>query len=140
MYQFSRAIYRELSGAVENDRYASASRAVLLRECESAMERLALDRHYFAKPVRTLFNDVRCLFPMSEQLHVYNVIKQNVTLAAEYVDTQARDGVTFDGSPLCCHATTRKGTCCQRVPLPGSKYCPSHKHLEEPSEAQPIAA
>ena len=53
-----------------------------------------------------------------------------MTLAAEYVDTQSRAGVTFDGSPLCCHATTRKGTCCQRVPLPGSKYCPSHKHLE----------
>ena len=54
------------------------------------MERLALDRHYFAKPVRTLFNDVRSLFPMSEQLHVYRCIERNVTLAAEYVDTQAR--------------------------------------------------
>jgi hypothetical protein len=104
------------------------------------MERLALDRHYFAKPVRTLFNDVRCLFPMSEQLHVYNVIARHVTLAASYVEEQARDGVTFDGSPLRCHATTRKGTCCQRVPLPASKYCPSHKHLEEAREAEPIAA
>lgn len=140
MYQFSRAIYRELSSAVAQDRNATVSRAVLLRECESAVERLALDRHYFAKPVRTLFNDVRALFPMSEQLHVYNVISKHVTLAVEYVETQARDGVTFDGSPLCCHATTRKGTCCQRVPLPGSKYCPSHKHLEEPAEAQPAAA
>ena len=131
MYQFSRAIYRELSGAVAQDRNAIASRAALLRECESAMERLALDRHYFAKPVKTLFNDVRSLFPMSEQMHVYDVISRHVRLAAEYVDTQARDGVTFDGSPLRCHATTRKGTCCQRVPLPGSKYCPSHKHLDE---------
>ncbi len=65
MYQFSRAIYRELSSAVAQDRNATVSRAVLLRECESAVERLALDRHYFAKPVRTLFNDVRALFPMS---------------------------------------------------------------------------
>ena len=39
--------------------------------------------------------------------------------------------MTFDGSPACCHASTRRGTACQRVPLPGSKYCPSHKHLEE---------
>jgi len=39
--------------------------------------------------------------------------------------------MTFDGSPLCCHATTRRGTSCLRVPLAGSKYCPSHKHLEE---------
>ena len=59
------------------------------------------------------------------------MIERHVALASEYVDTQARSGVTFDGSPLCCHATTRKGTSCQRVPLPASKYCPSHKHLEE---------
>ncbi|MEJ7750755.1 MAG: hypothetical protein WKF32_04815 [Thermoleophilaceae bacterium] len=97
------------------------------------MERLATDRHYFARPVKTLFSDIRSLFPMSSQLRVYGVIEQNVLLAAEYVDTQARGGVTFDGSPLCCHATTRKGTSCQRVPLPASKYCPSHKHLDEAS-------
>ena len=95
------------------------------------MERLAPDRHYFARPVRTLFNDIRCLFPMSSQMRVYRVIENHVSLAIEYVDTQAREGVTFDGSPLCCHATTRKGTSCQRVPLPGTKYCPSHKHLDE---------
>ena len=132
MYQFSRAIYRELVDEVgpgTNGRCIARQR--LLAECEAAMERLATDRHYFAKPVRTLFNDVRCLFPMGSQMHVYRVIEHQVTLAAEYVDSQAREGVTFDGSPLCCHATTRKGTSCQRVPLPASKYCPSHKHLDE---------
>ena len=133
MYQFSRAIYRELAPSVHAGRSEPACerRQQLLRDCESAMERLATDRHYFARPVRMLFNDIRTLFPMGEQLHVYNVIERHVTLAAEYVETQARDGVTFDGSPLCCHATTRKGTSCQRVPLPASKYCPSHKHLDE---------
>ena len=95
------------------------------------MERLALDRHYFAKPIKTLFRDVREFFPMTQQMRVYRVIERHVQLAKEYVDQQAREGVTFDGSPLCCHASTRKGTPCQRVPLPGSKYCPSHKHLEE---------
>ena len=43
-------------------------------------------------------------------------------------------GTTFDGSPVCCHASTRRGTPCARVPLPGSKYCPSHKHLDEELE------
>ena len=47
---------------------------------------------------------------------------------------QLREGVTFDGSPACCHASTRRGTPCQRVPLPGSKYCPSHKHLDDDYE------
>ena len=135
MYQFSRAIYRELADEVLPGAPGAMCRRRqrLLRDCESTMERLATDRHYFARPVKTLFSDIRSLFPMSSQLRVYGVIEQNVLLAAEYVDTQARDGVTFDGSPLCCHATTRKGTSCQRVPLPASKYCPSHKHLDEAS-------
>jgi hypothetical protein len=30
-----------------------------------------------------------------------------------------------------CKATTRKGKPCQRTPLPGRDYCPSHQHLEE---------
>jgi hypothetical protein len=136
MYQFSRAIYRELAPRVLADgaRAGCERRQRLLRDCESAMERLATDRHYFARPVRTLFNDVRSLFPISAQLEVYRVVEHQVSLATEYVDSQARDGVTFDGSPLCCHATTRKGTSCQRVPLPGSKYCPSHKHLDDDLE------
>lgn len=140
MYQFSRAIYRELAPRVlaGRNKPACERRQQLLRDCESAMERLATDRHYFARPVRTLFNDIRTLFSMDEQLRVYNVIERHVTLAAGYVETQAREGVTFDGSPLCCHATTRKGTSCQRVPLPGSKYCPSHKHLDE--DLQELAA
>jgi hypothetical protein len=133
MYQFSRSLYRELGQSVVPNcgEDACMTRQRFLRACEASMERLALDRHYFAKPVKTLFNDVRGYFPMTEQIRVFRVIERHVHLAADYVDSQARAGVTFDGSPLCCHASTRKGTACQRVPLPGSKYCPSHKHLEE---------
>jgi hypothetical protein len=136
MYQFSRSIYRELADHVVADCGAdlSAARQAFLRACETSFERLAMDRHYFAKPTKTLFNDVRGYFPISEQLRVFRIVQRHVALATEYVDSQARAGVTFDGSPLCCHASTRKGTPCQRVPLPGSKYCPSHKHLEEEFE------
>jgi hypothetical protein len=136
MYQFSRSLYRELGSSVVpiTGEDVCMTRQRFLRACEASMERLALDRHYFAKPVKTLFNDVRNYFPMTEQIRVFRVVERHVQLAAEYVDSQARAGVTFDGSPLCCHASTRKGTACQRVPLPGSKYCPSHKHLEEDFE------
>jgi hypothetical protein len=136
MYQFSRSMYRELAPAVATERSEdiALTRQRFLRACEASMERLALDRHYFAKPVKTLFSDVRAFFPISEQLRVYRIVQRHVELAIGYVDSQARAGVTFDGSPLCCHASTRKGTACQRVPLPGSKYCPSHKHLEEELE------
>ena len=132
MYQYSRAIYRELASEVSNGKgWACANQRQLLKACESAVERLATDRHYFARPARTLFRDVRELFPIGCQGHVLEVIERQMTLAADYVDEHAAEGVTFDGSPLCCHATTRKGTACQRVPLPGSRYCPSHKHLDE---------
>lgn len=131
MYQFSRSLYRELARDVCMDRHAAASRAKLLRACEAAVERLATDPHYFARPARTLFNDVRELFPMSRQLRVYRVVERHMTLATDYVDRAARAGVRLDGAPLSCHATTRRGTPCQRVPLPGSQYCPSHKHLDE---------
>jgi hypothetical protein len=136
MYQFSRSIYRELGPTVGAERCkdVAALRQQFLRACETTMERLATDRHYFAKPTKTLFNDVRTFFPINAQMRVYRVIERHVQLASEYVESQARAGVTFDGSPLCCHASTRKGTPCQRVPLPGSKYCPSHKHLEEEFE------
>ncbi len=133
MYQFSRSIYRELESEVLSDRRGGdgAARQSLLAACEKTMERLATDPHYFARPVRSLFQEVRDLFPIQSQLRVLRVIERHVALATEYVDNQARAGVTLDGSPLCCHATTRKGTSCQRVPLPGSRYCPSHKHLDE---------
>ena len=136
MYQFSRSLYRELAQDVVSGRGEDicATRMQFLRACESSMERLALDRHYFAKPVRTLFNDVRHYFAMNEQMRVYRMCEKHMELAVEYVDSQLREGVTFDGSPACCHASTRRGTACQRVPLPGSKYCPSHKHLDDDFE------
>jgi hypothetical protein len=133
MYQFSRSLYRQLAEDVVPSRGedVAITRQHFLRTCEVSMERLALDRHYFAKPVKTLFNDVRHFFPLDEQLRVYRLCKEHMSLATEFVDSRLRTGATFDGSPACCHASTRRGSPCQRVPLPGRKYCPSHKHLED---------
>ena len=131
MYQFSRAIYRALYEELDKEPKTAGERARVLRACEDVMQRLATDRHYFARPARTLFNDVRCFFPLSSQRRVLDIIERHIALATHYVDEHARAGVTLDGSPLSCHATTRKATSCQRVPLPGSQYCPSHKHLSE---------
>jgi hypothetical protein len=133
MYQFSRSLYRELANDVVSTRGedVAVARQWFLKRCEYSMERLALDRHYFAKPVKTLFRDVRHFFPMAEQLRVYRACDRLMTQATEYVDSQLRTGVTFDGSPVCCHASTRRGTACQRMPLPGTRYCPSHKHLDD---------
>jgi hypothetical protein len=136
MYQFSRSMYRELADFVVPAPSCGPklAKTQLLTSCEAAVERLATDRHYFARPSRTLFNDVRTLFPLNKQLLAFSVIDRHMRLAASYVDWQARIGNSLTGVPLICHATTRRGTPCQREPLPGSRYCPSHKHLDDELE------
>src|SRR4051795_5053797 len=76
MYRFSRAIYRELADEII-ETPASAPHGHherVLRACEAAIERLATDRHYFARPARTLFNDIRSYFPLCQQRKVYVVV------------------------------------------------------------------
>ncbi len=137
MYQFSRAIYRELAPLVEprgpGDRHAHQR---VLRACEAAVDRLANDRHYFARPARTLFNDIRCQFPVSAQPHVYRVVDHYLHLADGFLAKLPRNGCDANGKPLQCRAMTRKGSACQRMPLPHNGYCPSHQHLAETEDAE----
>ncbi len=145
MYQFSRAIYRELAGEImEPDapsRMAECSNlARVLRACEAAVERLATDRHYFARPARSLFNDIRIYFPMSRQQRVWHVVRHYLELADEFFARQPLRGLDVNGNPLECRATTRKGTPCQRMPLPHNGYCPSHQHLAETEDIHLAAA
>jgi hypothetical protein len=119
---------------IEDDHQSNgcSNRQRVLDACEAAMRRLALDRRYFARPARSLFTEVRAYFPINEQLRVYKVIEFHVELALEHLSQLPADGIGLDGRPTECRAHTRKGTPCQRTPLPGRDYCPSHKHLEEP--------
>ena len=132
MYQFSRSIYRELAPRLVAKGGATAceSRQRMLDACESTMNRLADDRRYFARPTKALFSDLRNLFPIQEQLHVYRVVDRNVRAALQYLDTIPPEELVSIGTRE-CRAHTRRGTPCQREPLPGRDYCPSHKHLEE---------
>ena len=77
MYQFSRAIYRELADHIEGDLASCQGRArheAVLRSCEACVERLVTDRHYFARPARTLFTDIRVHFPIQAQARVWAVV------------------------------------------------------------------
>ena len=138
MYQFSRAIYRELAPDImDSPRLAPTSRprtAPSCARCEAAVERLAFDRHYFARPARTLFNDIRIYFPIGAQRRVWTVVERYISAAEEWLAAQPRQGYDIEGNPLQCRATTRKGTACQRMPLPHNGYCPSHQHLAETEE------
>src|SRR5690349_1902246 len=123
MYQFSRSIYRELAPRIaEKGTAGCASKQRILEACESTMSRLVTDRRYFAKPTKVLFADLRNLFPIKEQLFVYRVVDRNVRLALQYLETVPADELALAGSRE-CRAHTRRGTPCQREPLPGRDYC-----------------
>src|SRR5947209_6028743 len=108
MYQFSRSLYRELADLVVDDRVATAAenRQHFLVACEGAFKRLASDRHYFARPARSLFRDVRGYFAMTSQMRVYLAIDRHMAFATQYVDQREREGISLDGNPLCCHPRT----------------------------------
>jgi hypothetical protein len=133
MYQYSRAIYRSIKDLI--DPYAPRDtrleyRKTVLFECERTMMRLADDPHYFARPDRALFADIRRYFPITAQAQVAWSVREGVGAATAFVEQQVEAGL-LDGGVARCHATTRKGKACQRTPLPGRDYCPSHQHLEQ---------
>jgi hypothetical protein len=144
MYQFSRAIYRELAPHIAPPppgAGAMSNHAHVLRACEGVVERLATDRHYFARPARTLFFDIRNYFPMSTQAHVHQVVLRYMNLAEQFLAEHPLEGYSaVNGGRPQCRATTRKGDACQRVPLARNGYCPSHQHLADTEDRELAAA
>lgn len=133
MYQYSRAIYRSIKDLVDpyvDSRTRLHYRRAVLTECEETMSRLAAEPQYFARPDRTLFQDIRRYFPITAQAQVAWAVREGVAAAVAFVEAQIEAGL-LDGGIARCRATTRKGKACQRTPLPGRDYCPSHQHLEQ---------
>ncbi len=137
MYHFSRAIYLELAPLIAETKPPSqreSNHLLVLRACERTMERLFTDQRYFAKPARSLFEEIRVYFSIASQLHAYLVVKHNIDLALRVLARMPERELDVNGVPRRCHAMTRKGKPCQRPPLPRSDYCPSHQHLTESLE------
>jgi hypothetical protein len=137
MYEFSRAMYRSLAEDILEDPVCpdgTSNHEHVLAACEAAVLRLATDRHYFARPSKTLFSDIRVFFPMSAQCRVYRVVEKYLGVCSAYLVSQPATGFDPLGNKLECRATTRKGRPCQRMPLPHNGYCPSHQHLHEQEE------
>jgi hypothetical protein len=132
MYQYSRAIYRSVKDLIDPyvDRPTRLEyRRAVLCECEETKSRLAQDPHYFSRPDRALFQDIRRYFPITAQAHVAWAVREGVNAAVAFIEAQLEAGL-LDGGVARCKATTRKGKACQRTPLPSRDYCPSHQHLE----------
>jgi hypothetical protein len=144
MYQFSRAIYRELAPhimAPPPGADTASNHCAVLRASEEVITRLATDRHYFARPARTLFCDIRGYFPMSAQAQVHRVVTRYVGYAEQFLAEHPHEGyAAVNGQPPQCRATTRKGAACQRMPLAHNGYCPSHQHLADTEDRELAAA
>ncbi len=142
VFQFSRSLYRELAPLIHEERICPSgapNHERVLESCEAAIRRLAVDRHYFARPSRTLFQDVRIFFPISAQERVWHAVDRHMTLASEFFAAQPTVGYELAGTQQECRATTRRGTPCRRTPLPRNGYCPSHQHLAD-ADSVPLAA
>ena len=136
MYRFSRQIFVHVKDSIDphpDTISVAEARQRVLRACEDTIERMAKDPRYFPRPTRSLFQEIRFYFPINEQAHVYYTIERILRVAHAFIqDEIERSG---EGAVVPCRATTRKGKPCQRTPLPGREYCPSHQHLEEPLAA-----
>ena len=136
MYQVSRAIYRELARDIAGGR---DEHEAVLHTCEATIERMVADAHYFARPARTLFRDLRPHFDIAQWPRVWHVVHRYVSAAQDVLERLPQIGLDANGNPLQCRATTRRGTPCQRVPLHSNGYCPSHQHLAETEEVEVMA-
>ena len=142
MYQFSRAMYRqlapEIAGGATTERTVANHEAVL-RECESTIERLARDPFHYRFPARTLFRDLRPYFPVASLLRVRCVVDRYVAAADEWLTVERNRRFTLSGVGGACRALTRQGTPCQREALSLNGYCSSHQHLAETEDHELLA-
>ena len=124
MYQFSRAIFRDLRPYLATEE----AQAAVLEASEDMVERLAFGTAP-RRPARELFRNVRVHVGLEWQLRVRLVIDRYIGLAQTVCEDRRRRGLDAFGRPLPCAATTRHGTQCARRPVDGTGYCPSHRHL-----------
>ena len=91
------------------------------------------------RPARSLFNEIQSPLLDPDQLLVWKVVEKNIRLGQRVPLPAARERRTRRTSAA-VQCTHPQGTPCQRTPLPGRDYCPSHKHLEEALRGRGAAA
>lgn len=140
MYEHSRALYRALKPMLIADS-VSPHRPPrrLLAIVEDSLERMAEDARMFPTPADHLFARARSLFGAQDQLRALRIIERHVGVAtASFVARRREHGPNLRR----CAALNRRGEPCQREPLRGGRFCPSHaRRMPVPmaAEASPAA-
>ena len=143
MYRISRALYRDLVDdiIVEPGRAPGVptNRQLVLLACEAAIQRLATDRFYFARPALSLYREIRIYFPLAAQQRVYRTVQRHLRLAASVFARDPKLLFALTGHRLECRAWARKGRPCRRPPSVNG-YCASHQHLADDVLPAEVAA
>ncbi len=107
----------------------------VLRSCEGTIERLATDRHYFARPARTLFSDIRSCFPMAAAAARLGD-RRALHRGRRRVPGRQPSRSTRRPAAQLPRDHAPRHQLCQRTPLHSNGYCPSHQHLVETEEVE----
>ena len=133
MYRFSRALYLELKDLVDphpDTISVTEARRRVLEASQATVERLASDPRYFPSPPAV--SSSRSAATSRSLSRRACSTRSSAWSASPGASIQVELDRLNEANAR-CRATTRKGKACQRTPLPGREYCPSHSHLEEPS-------
>ena len=125
-YALIRSLFRDLRPLM-TDPAGRRDQAFLLDACQALTQRI-VRQDGPARPARSLFREVRHLFPVHRQATVLEIIRVHIE-AGERLAT-----ILEPFRQRRCGAFSRRGRPCEREPLPGVHFCPSHKHLEEEAE------
>lgn len=131
MLAISRALYRKLAPRLRPESAAAGSerrRRALLEAIEANLGRM-VDDVDFDRPGRRLYLDVRSHFPLLELPRVRQIIDSHMPLAEQRAQELRLEHLA--GTER-CQGLVRSGGPCSRAAIDGRRYCPSHKHLEEP--------
>ena len=143
MYQFSRAIYRELAPEIIEAPPPGAPRTQQPRAPSCARAR----RSSSASPPTATTSPIpraRCSATSARTSRCpprstcYQVVSRYMRLrrSGSSPSTRTRATRPSAATPPQCRATTRKGAACQRMPLPHNGYCPSHQHLADTEDRE----
>jgi hypothetical protein len=129
VYEFSRAIYRDLRPFLQIDpRSPGRVERLLIAECEDTVQRMAGGYNLVPGPAAHLFARVRFLFPVRHQARVRNIAADRL----QAIDATLRADPSAYGATngrRRCRALTVQGQPCQREPQLESSYCASHRHM-----------
>ncbi len=101
---------------------------MLLELCEESISGIARTPNALTHHASRLFSKLRGLYAPAHHVALLTTIERELERVHERLVEQVG---ARSGGLLRCAAMTRRSTACMREPIPGLRYCPSHRHLDD---------